>query len=180
VFVLPNKTGNWTFILNKDPAASAQSYKKEQDLLRVDVKPLPGPGRERLGYGFPDFSHEQATLELEWEKVRLHVPIKVNTVAQVAASIKNLEENPQSQFTQAARYQLEQTRDYEAGLKLVDKSIAMKEDWFNLWTKAQLLAAKGDKKGALPLAQKADELGKQNPNRFFFADEVKKALTAWK
>lgn len=180
VFVVPNKTGAWAFILNKDLTATAQTYKKEADLVRVDVKPVAGPGRERLYYGFPDFANDTATVELEWEKVRLQLPVKLTTSTQVAANIKALEENPQSPFTQAARYQLEQAKDYDAGMKLVDKSISMKEDWFNLWTKAQLLAAKGDKKAALPLAQKADDLGKQNPKRYFFAEEVKKALTTWK
>ena len=49
-----------------------------------------------------------------------------------------------------------------------------------LSTKAQLLAAKGNKKEALPLAQKAADLGAQTPDRFFFEKDVKAALTEWK
>ena len=67
-------------------------------------------------------------------------------------------------------------KDYDAALKHVDQSLAMKEDWFNLWTKAEILAAKGDRKEALALAQKADQLGGKNPQGFFFAADVKKAL----
>jgi hypothetical protein len=180
-FVLPNAKGNWTVIFSKDVQQfGAFSYKKEADLLRIDVKPQVIPERERLAYSFPEFGTDTATLALDWEKVRIAVPIKLGTTQQVAAMIKNLEENPQSQFTSAARYELEQTKDYDAGLRLVDKSLAMKENWLNVWTKAQLLAAKGDKKGALALAQKANELGAQNPQGFFFAGEVKKALEDWK
>jgi hypothetical protein len=182
VFVLPQKPpAAWTIILSTGVKQwGAMTYKKEQDFLRVDVKPVAIPDRERLGFVFPDFNSEQATLALEWEKVRLPLVIKLKTSEQAAQVIKNLEENPQSPWTQAARYELEQTKNYDAALKLADKSIAVQEDWLNVWTKAQALAAKGDKKGALALASKADELGAKKPDRYFYAGEVKKALSEWK
>jgi hypothetical protein len=180
-FVIPNQKGNWTVILSKDTQQfGAFSYKKDQDLLRIDVKPQAIADRERLAYSFPDFATDTATLALDWEKVRIAVPIKLETSKQVAGMIKNLEENPQSQLTQAARYELEQAKDYDAGMRLVDKALSMKEQWLTVWTKAQLLAAKGNKKEALAMAQKANELGAQNPQGFFFAGEVKKALEEWK
>jgi hypothetical protein len=182
LFIIPNKTpAPWTVILSKDVKQwGAFAYKKDMDFLRVDVKPVAIAERERLGYSFPDFNNDQATLAIEWEKVRLPVAIKLNTAQQAAGVVKNLDENPQSQLTQAARYELEQTKDYETGLRLVDKAIGIKADWLNTWTKAQLVAAKGDKKGALTLAKQADEMGAKNPERYFFAGEVKKALTEWK
>ena len=41
------------------------------------------------------------------------------------------------------------------GSSYIDQSLALKEDWFNLWIKAQLLAAKGNHKEAVPLAERA-------------------------
>jgi uncharacterized protein YjlB len=179
-FVIPAQTGNWTVIVNKDFAQSgAFSYKKELDVLRLDVTPEAIPLRERLAYLVTDFDNQQATLALEWEKVRIAVPIKLGTDAQVAASLKGYEDGAWMPYNQAARYQFEQKKDFDAGLALVEKSLRIKEDWFNLWTKAQLLAAKGKFKDALPLAQKAQQLGEKAP-RFFAADEVKKALAEWK
>jgi len=64
-------------------------------------------------------------------------------------------------------------------MELVDKSIKLKEDWENLWTKAQLLAAAGNTKAALPLAQRAQTLGKTSKN-FFYSDEIAKAINDWK
>jgi Protein of unknown function (DUF2911) len=182
LFVIPNKApGNWTVILNKETKQwGAFAYKKEADFLRVDVKPVAIADHERLTYSFPDFNNDQATLAIEWEKTRVPLTIKLGTAQQVAGTIKGLEENPESMWTQAARYELEQTKDYDHGMKLVDKSIAIQESWLNDWTKAQLLAAKGDKKNALQLAKKADELGGKTPQRYFFKDEVQKALTDWK
>jgi tetratricopeptide (TPR) repeat protein len=181
-FVIPQKApAAWTVILSSGVKQwGSMQYKKEQDFLRVDLKPVAIPDRERLGFVFPDFNSDQATLALEWEKVRLPLVIKLKTSEQAAQVIKNLEENPQSAWTQAARYELEQTKNYDQAIKLADKSISMQEDWLNDWTKAQALAAKGDKKGALALAAKADELGGKKPDRYFYAGEVKKALNEWK
>jgi hypothetical protein len=182
LFVIPNKApANWTVILNKETKQwGAFAYKKEMDFLRVDVKPVAIAQQERLSFGFPDFNNDQATLAIDWEKTRVPVTIKLNTAQQVAGTVKGLEQNPEAMWTQAARYELEQTKDYDHGMKLVDKSISIQESWLNDWTKAQLLAAKGDKKGALELAKKADDLGGKTPERYFFKDEVKKALTEWK
>ncbi len=182
LFVIPNKApAAWTVILNKETKQwGAFAYKKDQDFLRVDVKPVAIAEHERLGFSFPDFNNDQATLAIEWEKVRLPLTIKLATDKQAGGMIKNLEDNPETMWTQAARYELEQAKSYDAGLKLVEKSIAIQESWINDWTKAQLLAAKGDKKGALAFAQKADALGAKTPDRYFYADDVKKAMADWK
>lgn len=180
LFVIPNKQGPWTVIINKEwKQAGAFAYKKEQDVVRLDVKPQAMPMREHLQYSFADFSNAGGTLALDWEKVRLAIPFKVATDAQAAANIAQYGDSMWMPYNQAARYMLEQKKDLDAGLQLVDKSIALKETWFNTWTKAQLLAEKGNKKDALALAQKAQEMGSKNPQGFFFAAEVKKALTDW-
>ena len=183
LFVIPQKQGNWTFIINKDPVQpGAFAYKADQDLVRVDVKPTPIAQKERLAYSFDDFAVQNAVaLVLEWERVRIALPVKLGTDAQVAAIVKTAEDTAWSPFNQAARYMLEQKKDYDAGLELVDRSIAIGEVWNNDWTKAQLLAAKGNYKQALPLAQKADQLGSALPaDKYGGKDDVKKALNDWK
>ena len=76
----------------------------------------------------------------------------------MAASIKGLENGGWSPWANAARYELEK-KNSTPGIALVDKSISIKETWLNDFVKAQLLAARGNYKEALPLAQKAKELG---------------------
>ncbi len=180
LFMIPT-ADKWTIIINKDfNAPGAFNYKKELDVVRFDVKPDALPmNHERLAYVFNDFTNDEATLSLVWEKVRVPMSIKLATQAQVTANLKALEENAWQPFNAAARYELEQTKNYDAGLKYVDQSLRVREDWLNVWTKAQLLAAKGKYGEAYPLAQKAQTLG-QKAQRFFFADEVKKALVEWK
>jgi hypothetical protein len=178
LFTIPTKK-NWTIILNKNPNANTNDYKQDQDLLRAQVKPGTTGHHERLAFNFTDFTDEGTNLNMEWEKVRVSLPIKVNTAEQATTAIQKMSEGSWQPWNQAARYMLETRKDFDMGLKLADQSLALKEHWFNTWTKAQLLAAKGDFKSAYPVAEKANELGKKS-EMFFFADEVKKALAEWK
>ena len=178
-FVQPSP-GKWTLILNKDPKnAGIFGYDKANDVLRVDVKPQPSPMRERLAYLFSNFNDAGGSLDLEWEKVRASLPIKVHTDEQVAASIKGLENGGWSPWANAARWELER-KHVDEGMRLVEQSIQIKETWMNTFVKAQLLAAKGNYKEALPLAQKAKELGSKEGENFFMKDEVDAALKTWK
>jgi hypothetical protein len=179
-FAIPTAT-EWTLILNKDFNQNGSSnYKQDQDVVRVKVQPKVIPSRERLAYVISDFTDDAASIDLEWEKLRVSLPVKLGTQAQSLANIKAMSDGAWGPFNSAARYMLETAKDYDAGLQLVDKSIAAKEHWFNLWTKAQLLAAKNKYKDALTYAQKAKQLGDKNPQAFFLADDVNKALREWK
>jgi hypothetical protein len=181
IFVIPQKTAAWTFIINKDfNQGGTSSYKKELDVVRIDVKPEVIPAREHLAYTFPTFTNDQGVIALEWEKVRLPLTFKLATDAQVTANIQKLQDDSWRPLNSAARYELEQKKDIEMSMKLVDQSIGRKETWFNVWTKAQIFAAKKDMKEAHALATKAQQLGEQKPDGFFFADEVKAAVRDWK
>jgi hypothetical protein len=179
LFILPTAS-KWTFILNHDPkGAGIFGYNKADDVLRVDVKPQPMAMRERLIYTFSNMTDSQGNLDLEWEKLRASLPIKVHTDEQVAASVKNLENGGWSPWANAARYELDK-KNYDEGARLVDKSIQIKETWMNDFVKAQLLAARGNYKEALPLAQKAKELGDKEGDGFFLKADVDNALKSWK
>ena len=178
-FVIPSAT-KWTLILNKDANQSgAFGYKRETDLLRLDVKPQPIAPRERLAYLVSNFNDVTASIDLEWEKVRVSLPVKLHTDEQVATSVKGLLNGGWSPWAQAARYELEK-KDYDSGLQLVEKSLALKETWLNTFVKAQLLAARGNYKEAYPLAQKAKELGDKEGQGFFMKVDVDAALKTWK
>jgi hypothetical protein len=179
-FLIPTK-GAWTVILSKkvDQAGTGQDYKKTDDLLRVEVTPTAAPFRERLAYLVTDFTDDKASLNLEWEKLRLSIPIAVQTSAQALANIASAVDNGWRTYANAARYMLETKKDYDAGMKYVDQSLSLKEDWFNVWIKAELLAAKGNFKDARTTGDHAYELGKKSPG-FFLEGDVKKTLEAWK
>jgi hypothetical protein len=180
LFTIPGKD-SWTIILNKNPnQGGTQQYKQDLDLLRFPAKPVVAPNRERLTFLFTDTSDAGTTLDLEFEKLRVAIPIKANTDAQVAANIKTLEDSSWRPYNSAARYLLDNKKDLDRALALVERSLSLHEEWYNVWTKAQLLAAKGKPAEACPLALKAKALGDKSGEGFFAADDVKKALTDWK
>jgi len=179
LFFIPGKA-KWIAVLNQDfNQGGAFNYKKELDVVRVEVKPEAIPLRERLVYLFADFTNDAANLDLEWEKVRVSLPINFGTAEQVAANLKSLDDNGWAPYNNAARWELD-AKNYDAAMAYVEKSLVIKEAWLNVWTKAQLLAAKKNYKDAYVLAQRADELGQKNLPRYFMADDVKKALGDWK
>jgi len=179
LFLLPTKAG-WTFILNKDTTLwGTDKYKPADDVLRVPATASTIPPRERLAFSVLDFSDTGGTLAMEWDTVRVGVKFELPTRANVLAEIRKLKTDDWAPYNRAARYLLEAKAEPAYAMELVDKSIQLKEDWFNVWTKAQLLAASGNTQKALAMAQRAQQLGKQSSN-FFYADEVAKAISDWK
>ena len=179
-FAIPGAK-TWTLVLNKTADQwGSGDYKKENDVVRVTVTPVAIPNRERLVFLITNFTNDAASIDLEWEKVRVTLPVKLKTAEQAAANIKAAGDGAWQPMNQAARYYLE-AKDFPAGLAAIDKSIGIQETWQNSWVKAQLLAGSGKFKDALPFAQKAEDLGsKVPPADFFDADNIKKALTEWK
>jgi hypothetical protein len=179
-FVIPGKDA-WTVILNKkaDQGGVGRDYKPEDDFLRVSIKPRSAPFRERLAYLVTDFTDDKASLDLEWEKLRLAIPIGLDTAAQAMANVNAAIDGGWRTYANAARYMLETKKDYDTGMKYVDQSLALKEDWFNVWIKAQLQAAKGSYKDARATGDKAYEMGRKSDN-FFLEPEIKKTLAEWK
>lgn len=179
LFTIPT-AASWTVILNKNPnQGGTDQYKQDLDQLRFEAKPQAIPARERLTFLFTNTTESATSLDLEWEKVRVSIPIKAGTDAQVAAGIKALENGAWRPWNNAARYLLESKKDLDQAMSLIDRSLGMKEDWFNVWTKAQIVGAKGKAAEACPLAQKAQALGEKSDS-FFYAAEVKKAIADWK
>jgi hypothetical protein len=142
------------------------------------VQPQPAPPRERLTFLFTDFSDDRTTLDLEWEKVRVRIPIALRTEEQIREAMQRLDEGWQP-YAEAARYMLEKKHDVDAGLKYVNQSLALRETWQNVWLKASLLAARGDYKGARAQANHALELGHVAGATFTAESDVRDAVARW-
>jgi hypothetical protein len=178
LFTIPRKD-KWTFIVNKDSTQwGAYGYKDSLDVARVEVTPETIPARERLAFVFSNASDDGVRLDLEWDKTRASLPIKLGTDKQAAAAIAGLERSGWRPYNSAAQWELAK-KDYAAGLRLVDLSLKLHEDASNLWTRAQLLAGNGQKAEARATAQKALELGKKNAN-FEEGGEIQAALATWR
>jgi len=91
LLVLPRKDSTWTVIFNQNTELrGTNGYDPEQDALRVDIRPKFARTRhqEMLQYEIVRQNIENGYLLLSWEKLRLYLPIKVETMDRAIAEIE--------------------------------------------------------------------------------------------
>ncbi|HEX8440597.1 DUF2911 domain-containing protein [Archangium sp.] len=176
----PTEKG-WTVALNKELGlfGGGKTYDAKDDVVRVPATTAEIPNRERLTFLFSNTTEDQTSLDLEWEKLRVSVPIKVNTAAHAQANIESTVNGSWRSLANAARYVSETSKDHTTALKYADASLALQSHWYNNWIKAEILARAGKVPEARKFAQTSWDLGQKDPN-FFFKDAVAKALADWK
>ena len=93
------------------------------------------------------------------------------------AAVEALESSAMSNLVKAARFKGEQG-EVEHALKLVDTALAMDENWYAMWAKAEILHGAEQHKDAMKVAKQAMELGEAADN-FFWKARVEAALAEW-
>lgn len=183
LYAVPGRE-SWSFILSKlngdvPPDVVGADVTFDANAVRVKAQLRACPPRERLTFLFSDFTDERTSLDLEWERVRASVSIAANTAQQVQVGIQELDSMWRS-YANAARFMLETKKDFDAGLRYADQSLALREYWYTLWIKAALLAAKRDYRGAVETGERSYQLGQRLGSGFVLEPELKKALADWK
>ena len=181
LYTVPGKT-DWVVILNSSSENwGTNGYDQKKDVARVTVKPQAVPHRERLTFIFSDTTDDATRLDLEWEKLRVSVPIKLDTKAMVAKNIESAVGDAWRPHFASARWLLDNGGDLTTALSYIDTSIGIKPTWWNNWVRAQILAKQGKANDAVTAAEKAQQLGKgDRVYENFFKDEVTKAIGDWK
>ncbi len=178
LLTIPGVT-DWEIILNENyDMWGTGAYNPEKDVVRVksDVKKV--NHHERFLITITDFTDKIATINLAWDKVQVSFLVDLNTdelaynaiTASLGATWRN--------YLTAARYMLDFDRDLKDALNWINISISLKEDWFNYWIKALILAKQNNFKEATVAAKKSKELGDKASN-FFYKDLVEKAIADW-
>lgn len=173
VMSIPNKA-EWTFILSKDLKVSEQSYKPENDALRLAVKPAALPQKvETFAIDFSDVTNTGANLNLSWENVRATVRIETDVDSKVTAQIKEkVTDNPNAtpgDMYAAALYYLDNNKDLKQAMAWMDKATEKDPKFWQLHQKAKLQAKLKDYKAAEATAKQSIEMAKAANN----ADYVK-------
>jgi hypothetical protein len=181
---IPGKT-SWTVIFNKKADQwGSYSYDPDQDALRIAVEPAEGPNEEWLTFSFPDVQVETARVELAWEKVRVAFKIGTDTTKQAMADIRTELSGEVKEWNvpfNAANFAFNASPDYKAeAMKWIDQSIAVKETFFNLRLKAQMLAKDGKTTEAIAVAEKAVSVGKDDKNAATEIPNLEKQIAEWK
>jgi hypothetical protein len=163
-FAIPSRD-KWTLILNKDPKQwGAYGYDQSKDQIRATVTPAKGPQTEWMRFTIDPVTPTSALVTLNWET--LSVPMKVDVDVttgvwtEVDAALKKLRTDEAQTLASAANWALDSGQRLEEGLGWVDRSIAVNENVFNLWTKARLLQKLGRAREAVPVMEKALSMAK--------------------
>ena len=178
-------TTSWTIIFNKKADQwGSYSYDAAQDALRIEAAPAAGPHVEWLTFSFPDVKNESAQVELAWEKARVAFTIGVDTNNQALADIRKTLAGEVKEWNVpygAAGFVFNNNLDNKAeAMKWIDQSIAMKETFYNLRLKAQMLAKDGKTKDAVAFGEKAVAVGKTDPNAADEVAKLEKQIAEWK
>lgn len=181
LYTIPSKA-SWTVALNSGlDAWGNEGYDTKKDVARITVKPAAAPMRERMAFVFDDTTDGATTLDLEWEKLRVAIPITVDTKNEVMTSIhKGLDDAWRPHFA-AARYLLENGGDLKQAMQYIDQSIAIKPTWWNNWVRAQIQQKEGHPQDAVASAEKTIQLGNGDRTfESFFKADVNKSMAEWK
>ena len=173
---------SFTLIFNKDKAVTEASYKQTEDVLRVELKPTESTEKiETFTIGFSDLTDSTAKMNFMWANAKASADLSVDVNANSAANVdKAVAEKPEDAavLQAAASYNVSKGRNLEQSLGWIDKSIAMKENFRNLYVKSQILAKMGKFSDAVPVAQKSLALGQSSNDPIFpfFKDGIEKSL----
>lgn len=75
--IIPSEK-EWILVFNKSPAWGSYGYKKEDDALRVTVKPQDAPHQEWLVYTFEELSAESVVIQLSWESKKMRFKVELD------------------------------------------------------------------------------------------------------
>ena len=176
---------SYTLIFNKNLTVTEASYKQDEDVLRVNLTPSENSETvETFTIGFTDLTDSTAKMTFMWANAKAVADLKVDVNANSAANVdKAVADKPDDAavLQAAASYNLSKGRNLEQSLGWIDKSIAMKETYRNLYVKSQILAKMGKYAEAVPLAQKALSVGQSaNDAAFpFFKEGIEKSVTEY-
>ncbi len=138
----------WTIILSKDHTAwGSFFYKPENDALRADVTPRPGPMTELVTFEFADVTADGTTLLLRWEKLEVPVRIGVDVhgivLTGLDAQLRGLGAFGWEAWYEAAHYCHAEGIAPERAMPWVDRSIARQPNFENQTLKATMLEEQG-------------------------------------
>jgi len=150
----------WTVIFSKNSTSwGAFTYDKNEDALRVTVKPQAAEMHEALTYDFDQVKADSTVAVLQWEKVAVPFKIDVDVHGIVQANLKK-QLRGLSQYTwegwdDAANYFLGEKFGYEDAVAYENKSIEVEDRFDNEHAKSLALEALGRKDEAAATMEKA-------------------------
>ena len=157
---IPNKD-NWILIITKQlDVTSPSAYKEENDLVRVNVKPLAVANKvETFTMQFTNVKSSSCELNLQWENTTVSLPISTDVDGKVMSQINNLMTKDNLPYFNAAMYYMESGKDLNQALSWFNKAVELNPGaYYMYFQKASCLAKLGKKQEAITTATKSLEL----------------------
>ena len=179
IMSIPNQT-NWTVIFSKKLDVTEANYAAADDVLRVMTRPQDIANVESFTIDFSDVKDDAASMNISWEKTKISLAITVDNIASIENAVTAKNNDAANTFQQAADYMLQKGLDLNKALGMVDKSLALRENFRNNWIKAQILEKLGKSSDAMGFALKAQALGASDGSYQFFKEGIEKGITDMK
>lgn len=166
LFTIPGQT-EWTVIIHQNMSQwGSYAYDQKNDVARVTAAAETlGQPVETFALDFNDLAANSATLNLFWEKTRVHLKVEVDVVGQLVPQIEAVmaSAEPKKPWFSAAMFYFENNLDLRKAAAWMDAAIAERPNqmWM-IYRKGLILAKMGDKAGARAAAQQSLDLVKSD------------------
>lgn len=185
LFIIPRKDSTWTVILNSDTSLRGTSgYRPEQDALRVEIRPkfARTAHQEMLRYEVVRQNIENGYILLSWEKLRLYLPVKVETMDRAIAEIEEAlaatpDEGEWEVYLKAADF-LFWSGAVAPALTYAQKSIDQQPTAEGYWLMARIKAGQNAYQAALEATSEALKLADED-FKARYGNTIRKQRTAW-
>lgn len=186
LYSIPGET-EWSVMLYKDLSLGGNvgdyDESKEQVRVKVNGERLP-ISVENLTIDVGNISNSGATIAIIWGEYYVPVKMTVDTDSKIMAQIQESMENPMggvaNSYSQAANYYYQNGKDLNKALEWITKATELNpEAFWNIQTKARILAKMENYKGAIVAAKKSMEVAKAAPNDFGYIKSNEDLIKEW-
>lgn len=170
LLLLTPGASNWavSFYGDLSLGGNVGAFDKAKEVLNVTVKS--SKLTESVGtltYNISEISKDSknANLEMAWENTSVKIPFEVSFDETIMKAIADNTKVNVNNYVTAANYYFNNDKDIDQAITWMDLFLAEGENSKMFWhvhTKAQMLAKKGDKKGAKKTAEQSMELAKNS------------------
>jgi len=169
LYTIPAET-EWTVIVSTEKGAwGSFTYDKAKDAVRLTVKPATAPFEEWMRFTFENLTPSSGDLVLHWEKLQVAIPIEVATQEQAMANIRaamaELKADDSQTPYRCAQYCFNAGVNLDEAMAWAKESVVRKAGFFNLSLLADMQMKAGNSKDAIATAERALQVGKEDPNK---------------
>lgn len=160
LYTIPGKE-LWEIIINRGLKNwGTDGYKETEDVLRISVPVFKMKNKlESFTMAFSDVKAETCSLDIQWEKTMVSIPLRANFKDKVRAQIEASMLTDKKPYWAAAQFYNEYDKNLALALENSTKAIEANKEAFWMWIyKAKIQKEMGDKAGAMESSKKSMEL----------------------